>query len=254
MNSTQERLQHVLQKGYDLDFSPVFEKAFENYKKIALQAGVVLLIISIILVALVMAVVSGLLGITNLSETLLQINLNSPLPVILIYVTAIAAIGAFFSPIGAGLIRMAHLAENGKDFSISTAFDYYKGAYFKELFLATFLLSLASALVSLFPIVGTIISYVISFFTFLTIPLIIFADLKAMDAIQKSIQLVSKQPLVLLGLLIVTALAVMVGLVAFCIGILFTAPFMYSMYYIIYTHIIPLDSEDEIDQIGTPIN
>ncbi|MBC9797513.1 hypothetical protein [Sinomicrobium weinanense] len=252
MNSTQKKLDHVLREGYDLDFSTVFEKAFENYKKIALQAGLVLLIVSVILVVLIMAVVSGLLGVSNLSETLLQINLDTPFPVILIYIMAIALIGAFLSPVAAGLIQMAHLAKNGKDFSVSTAFSYYKSAYFKELFIAAFLLGLIGAFVSLFPYIGSVISYAISFFTFLTVPLIIFADLKAVDAIQKSIMLVSKQPFVLVGLLIVMALAIMVGLVALCIGIIFTLPFMYSMYYTIYTQIIPVDSEDEIEQIGTP--
>lgn len=254
MNSTQEKLQDVLQKGYNLEFSPVFEKAFENYKKIALQAGVVLLIVSFILVILITAIVSSLFGIGSLSETLLQVNLNSSFLSILVYIISIAVISAVISPVSAGLIRMAHLAETGKDFSISTAFDYYKGVYFKELFLATFLLGLAGALASLFPFIGTIVSYIISFFTFLAIPLIIFADLKATDAIQKSIQLVSKQPLVILGLLIVTGLAIMIGLIALCIGILFTLPLIYSMYYIIYTHIIPLDSHDEIDEIGTPVD
>ncbi|MGS2760809.1 hypothetical protein [Sinomicrobium sp. M5D2P9] len=254
MNFTQEKLHHVLQRGYNLEFSPVFEKAFENYKKIALQAGVVLLIVSVILVVLITAVVSSLFGIGSLSETLLQVNLNSSFLVILVYTISIAAISAVLSPVSAGLIRMAHLAETGKDFSISTAFDYYKGVYLKELFLASFLLTVAGAVISLLPFIGTIISYIISFFTFLAIPLIIFADLKAMDAIQKSIQLVSKQPLVILGLLIVTGLAIMIGFVALCIGILFTFPFMYSMYYTIYAHIIPLDSRDEIDEIGTPVD
>ncbi len=254
MNTTQEQLNDVLQKGYSLDFSPVFEKAFGNYKKIALQAGVVLLIVGAILAVLITALSSGLFGIGNFSETLFQISLNSSFLTILFYVIAIAGISAVLSPVSAGLIQMAHLAETGKDFSISIAFDYYKGKYFKELFLAAFILGLAGALVSLFPFIGAIVSYAISFFTFLTIPLIIFADLKAVDAIQKSIQLVSKQPLVLLGLLIVTGLAIMIGLIGLCIGILFTLPFMYSMYYTIYAHIIPLDSQDEIDEIGTPLD
>jgi hypothetical protein len=50
-----------------------------------------------------------------------------------------------------------------------------------------------------------------------------------------------------LGLLIVSGIASLVGFIGCCIGIFFTIPFMYSMYYAIYTSIVGIDSENELE-------
>ena len=91
---------------------------------------------------------------------------------------------------------------------------------------------------------GLAISLIISFLTFLSIPLIVFGNLNAIDAIKGSIIIVSKQPLTLVGLLIVSTLFCMIGLIAVCIGIFFTMPFIYSMYYCIYDAIIGDEESD----------
>jgi uncharacterized membrane protein len=83
----------------------------------------------------------------------------------------------------------------------------------------------------------------------LTIPLIIFGKLSSIDAIKSSIIIVSKQPLILLGLIIVSLIAAIIGIFGFCIGMLFTMPFVYSMNYTIYKNIIGIDSANEIEEI-----
>jgi uncharacterized membrane protein len=100
------------------------------------------------------------------------------------------------------------------------------------------------------PFLGNVLTYVVSFLTFLTIPLIIFSDLKAFEAITMSSRLVLKKPLLLLALIIVSFLFVMLGIFALCIGIIFTIPFLFSLYYIVYKNIVPLENKDEIDEIG----
>jgi uncharacterized membrane protein len=79
------------------------------------------------------------------------------------------------------------------------------------------------------------------------IPLIIFGKLKAVEAIQASIVIVSKQPLVILGLLVIGVIASLVGFIGCCIGIVFTIPFMYSLYYALYSEIIGFDPETEVE-------
>jgi uncharacterized membrane protein len=79
----------------------------------------------------------------------------------------------------------------------------------------------------------------------LTIPFIIFGKLSSIDAIKSSIIIVSKQPLILLGLIIVSLIAAIIGIFGFCIGMLFTMPFVYSMNYMIYKNIIGIDSVKE---------
>ena len=48
MNLLKERLQDIEKNGYQLDFGNVFNHAFENYKKIALYAGLVLFVFTIL--------------------------------------------------------------------------------------------------------------------------------------------------------------------------------------------------------------
>ena len=64
-------------------------------------------------------------------------------------------------------------------------------------------------------IIGSIISLTISFSTLFTIPLIVFGKLNTLEAIQSSIVIVFKQPIVLLGLMIVAAIAVALGAAEF---------------------------------------
>ena len=44
LKSTKKRIEEIKNNGYELDFSDVFNHAFENYKKIALYAGLMLLV------------------------------------------------------------------------------------------------------------------------------------------------------------------------------------------------------------------
>ena len=160
------------------------------------------------------------------------------------------------SPIGAGFINMAFLADQNKEFGLGTIFGYYKGSYFKELFTAAAIIAFfGTGLNYLFDyigikFIGIVITCCVSFITFLTVPLIIFSNLKALEAITMSAKLVIKKPFVLLGLLIVSFIFVCLGIIGLCIGIFFTAPFIYVMYYTIYEAIIPLNEETELDEIG----
>jgi uncharacterized membrane protein len=98
-----------------------------------------------------------------------------------------------------------------------------------------------------FEFLGTIITYFISFITILSVPLIIFGDLKAIEAIKYSILIVFKQPIVILGLVIVAIIASLVGFLGCCIGVFFTLPFVYSTNYAIYFEIVGIDSTQEIE-------
>lgn len=258
MDKTNISLNEALKKGYELDFGIVFEKAFENYKKIALLAGVTMIILVIIFFALLGTIIGSLLGINSLTESLTDFSIfNFGIEYVLLYVAIMVLFSALLSPIGAGFLKMAHLAENNQDFSIGTVFDYFKTAYFKELFFSTLIVSIVnlgiSTLLEYFaiPILGSIISYVIAFFTIFMVPLIIFCNLNAIEAIQSSAKLALKQPLIIIGLAIIVFFAIMIGLIGFCIGIFFTLPFWYSLNYTIYNQAVPIDKTSEIEEIGS---
>jgi len=253
MNSQKNRIEEIKAHGYQLDFANVFNLAFENYKKIALYAGSMILVFSVIIFAIIASAIIFFFGIATLTTMLNPENLKTETVsenFMLIYMAGAILFSCLISPFPAGLIKMAYCAERDQEFHISNIFEYYKAPYFKELFIATLLISgfssgIAAALdYSGIQLVGSLITLSISFFTILTIPLIIFGNLKAVDAITSSFAIVLKQPLVLLGLMIVTTIASLVGFIGCCIGIFFTLPFFYSMYYAIYSEIVGFDDAD----------
>lgn len=250
MNQTLERLQDIEKNGYQIDFGNVFNHAFENYKKIALYAGSVIVIFSILFIvftAFSLVSVIGIAQMTELSsgeqkiEKFMQSNILE-MGIISVFISAL------LSPFQAAFLKMADHGERDENFPVSSLFSFYKLPYLKEIIVSTFLISAVSlAQATLFryieiEILGMLINFFISFTTLLAIPLIIFGNLKAIDAIKHSIQIILKQPIVLLGLMIIALIGSAVGLMACCFGVFFTMPFLYSMNYVIYSDIIGIDA------------
>lgn len=255
--TTQYRIDEIKKNGYALDFGNVFNHAFENYKKIALYGGLIIfvffILFSIFAIGILMAIFGGAVVLEflkpeNLKPEDLTLNFLLILSAISVVVTAL------LSPLTAGLIKMAYCAERDEEFHVATMFQYYKAPYFKELFTATFLISVLTSVLSAvinyaqIPFINAIVSITVTLFTLFMIPLIIFGNLKAIEAIQSSIIIVSKQPAILLGLFVVGIIATMVGFIGCCIGIVFTIPFMYSLYYAMYNEIIGFESADEFEE------
>lgn len=254
MKTTEEKIEEIRVNGYQLDFGNVMNHAFENYKKIAIYAGLILFVITAIIGILIVGILTTS-GINIMNQQSLENLKIGNFPESFIMIAAITIIALYFLliPLPAGLIKMAHSAEKDEEFHLSTLLEYFKAPYYKELLISTLLISLFSSGISMLlsftgiKMIGTFVSIVVSIFTFLTIPLIIFGDLKAFDAIKSSAMIVSKQPLVLCGLIFVASIGSMVGLIGCCIGVFFTMPLTYSMYYAIYTAIIGIDSESEVE-------
>ncbi|KVV15495.1 hypothetical protein ACRASX_08265 [Flavobacterium sp. TMP13] len=257
--TTQNQIENIKNNGYELDFSTVFNHAIQNYKKIALYAGLILLVFSIVATFVVIGVLIAIYGVAALSGDLIQelAQMNPTGVTLLIVLAAQVFITAILSPIGAGYYKMADAAENDETFNVSTMFYYYKSQYFIQIFIATLLItSLSVVLSTILEQVGLqsatmVLGLLISFYSAMAVPLIIFGDLKAIDAIKGSIVIISKKPAVILGLIITAFLASMLGIFAFCIGVFFTIPFNYSMIYCIYSNIIKKIKIDPIDSIGT---
>jgi hypothetical protein len=260
MKPIKDRIEEIRTNGYELDFGTVFESAFENYKKIALYAGLMLLFFFIALGVLFIIGMIYYVGMENMEEFSKKITQFSelkekPLDIVLQLNAGMLLLSGLLNPFLAGFFKMADCAEKDEEFHVSTMFSYYKSPYFLNIIITTFIITLVnvglSTLLELagFNIIGSIISLTLSFITFLVVPLIVFGKLNAIDAIKSSVIIVSKQPLVLLGLIIVSLIAAIIGIFGFCIGILFTMPFVYSMNYTIYKNIIGIDSASELKEI-----
>lgn len=256
MNQAQERLNDINKNGYQIDFANVFNHAFENYKKIALYAGLVLFVFSILFLIFIGVSFASVIGVTALTKELSPeaLKLENLSESAIIKIHAISLITSFIlSPFQAAFLKMAHCGDRDEAFHVSDLFSYYRLPYLKEILFSTFLISgITFAIATLFSQVhleflGTLLTYFISFISILAIPLIIFGNLNAIEALKYSILIVLKQPFIILGLLIVALIASFVGIMACCIGILFTLPFLYSMNYAIYYAIVGIDPAEEIE-------
>jgi hypothetical protein len=254
------RIEEIKNNGYPLDFGTVFESAFENYKKIALYAGLMLLVFSILLSVLFLVGLISYIGIENLEVFADKMKEFSslkimPLEIALPLNVGLILFSGLINPFMAGFLKMADCGEKGDEFHVSTMFTYYKRPYFYNIFIAIVITAIISTALAMlfeyagFSWIGSLITILISFLTFLSVPLIVFGKMNAFEAIQASIVIVSKQALVLLGLIIVAGIGAVLGLFGFCIGIFFTMPFLYSMNYVVYKTIIGIDSENEIEAI-----
>ncbi|MDG2431691.1 hypothetical protein [Flavobacterium sp.] len=254
MDNKKSKIEALKANGYQLEFENVFNLAFENYKKIALYAGLMIFVFSILISILLVTGLISYFGVTGFVEAMKPENLNaaslSESSNLVIMIGTVIVV-CLLSPFPAGLIKMAHAAQEDEEFHVSTVFTYYAAPYFKELVLATLLIGIFSTALSTaisyldIPFLEILISTAVSFVTMLTLPLIIFSDLKATEAIISSLVLVFKQPLTLLGLFVVSYIASLIGIFGCCIGIFFTMPFMYSLYFAAYSQIVGFDAIDD---------
>lgn len=259
--SVKTKIEEISLNGYQLDFGTVFESAFENYKKIALYAGLMLIVFSILIMIIGMTGLISYVGIENMEgfgEKMKQYSTLKvmPLDIAIPLNAGLLLFSGLLNPFMAGFFKMADCGEKGEEFHVSSMFSYYKSPYFLNIFLFVIIIGFINTGLAMLlesaglSFVGTVVNLLISFLTFLSIPLIVFGNLNAFDAIKYSIILVSKQPLLLLALIIVSIIGVLLGLFGLCIGVFFTWPFMYSMNYVIYKNIIGIDKTSEIDEIS----
>jgi hypothetical protein len=268
MKSTLQRLEEIKRNGYRLDLGEAINDIFENYKKIALLSGAVLLLVAIVASIVFGGFAAFFLGIAALTDTFTDLSEGIPLTSSALIINLVLSIIGYglFAPITAGIIQMAHNASMKEDFDFGTAFMHFKSVYFKDLFLSAAFITLVGSGTGVaiqllilnnpdgFHTVGTAISGLISLlvplFTLVVIPMIIFGKLEAFDAIKGSFIVVSKQVWVIILLAIIFFIFAMLGIIALCIGIIFTVPIFYSMQYIIYQSALPIEENSELDEIG----
>lgn len=260
-DNKKNQIEEIILKKYPLDFGNVFEDALDNYKKIALYAGLMFLIFSVLASILIISVCIGYIGLENIEEFRVKIKQLSslkvmPLDIALPLNSVLLLFSALLNPFMAGFLKMAKNGQEGEEFHVSTMFSYYKPSYFFNIFLSVILVGITSTSFVLLSdsaglsFIGSLLSFIISILSYLSIPLIIFGNLNAIDSIKYSILLVSKQPIIFLGLIIIAIIGSILGIFAFCFGVFFTFPFAYSMQYAIYKNIVGFDQINDINEIS----
>lgn len=262
MKSTLAQIEDIKNHGYTLDFSTVFNHAFENYKKIALYFGLIILVFSVLFFFALFSVLIAYYGVESMSKEFIE-NFNTQKQTsveMFISLVVTSVISGLVAPFGAGFLKMADCADKDQEFNVATIFTYYKTHHFSQIFTVAFIIAVISSAISTvigsyFNEIGIItmsllLNLTISYLTYLVIPLIIFGDLKALDALKSSLIIISKNPLVIFGLVLIGFIGSFVGFFGCCIGIIFTIAFSTSMTYATYYGIFNMEEEDPIDTIG----
>ncbi|MBS7787741.1 hypothetical protein KIH23_10575 [Flavobacterium sp. CYK-55] len=253
-------IEELKAQGYELDFSSVFNKSLENFKKTALTSGIGLLLISLLLVVFFGVIIFAVIGIslfTDKAKNPIEIQ-NLDLIGLAIYWMALTTFSAFFYPLSAGFLKMAQDASKDDSLSLSTVFSFYFHKKTGSIMMAGALISGVSNFISTaltfahWNFIGIIVSFFISAITLLTIPIIIFDNKPAVEAIEASIQIVAKQFLIIFALMIIAGIFSILGIFGLCIGIFFTLPFLYSFHYTLYAEIIgdPIELEEVVQNDG----
>lgn len=254
MQTTNKKIEQLKTNGYELQFENVFNKAFENYKKIAVYAGLAILVFGFLMVIVAGIGIVGFVGLENINpNSMKQLEAKMLQPEYIGNQFIVALIfSSLFSPISAGFLKMAEAGAKDTEFKMRHFFSFYNWSFFKELVIATFVITFLSTGISSvltyykIPFIGSLLSFIIGIYTTLAIPLIIFGKQNAIEAIQASISISSKQFFTIFLLLLVAFFGSLVGLIGFCIGVLFTIPFNISMQYAIYDAIIGIENEEAV--------
>lgn len=227
-----------------LDFSNAFNDAFEIYKKIALPAGSALLVITTLLLLCIIVIGGSFINTEQLAENMKTFKPEAlSLQANLIYIGIITLINILVSPFIAGMLKMAYDADHDHEVKFSSIGHYVNSNKFLPIVLNIAVLTiinigLDSFLSRLLPGYGNLIALCITFpfgiLTFISLPLILFNDMNFVQAITSSIRLVSSNFFLVLALFVLANILALVGIIAFCLGIIFTLPFIYAMQYVIY--------------------
>ena len=252
-----EIIDQKVKKGYPLDLGKIIEVSFETYKKTFLLSGVAIIIATIVLSVVYVGYFGILYGFGDFTKTISELQTDTLNPTMQIINAAFGIIFAsLLAPLVAGFINVNHLAKTNQEFGIGSFFDYYKSAFLKDLILnqliiALFLNSIATFLIlSNHQFIAMIIQITIPLFTLFCIPLIIYGEQNFMESLVKSIKLFIKNPFIIIISLIIAFFGIMVGIIALCVGILFTFPYYFSMVYAIYEQAIGFKEKSVIDDIG----
>jgi hypothetical protein len=250
-------IEQKVRNGYSLDLGKLIDESFATFKKTFLIAGLGMIIISVVMIVFYLGILGAFFGFSNFTETMTSLeSLATDTTFIIGNAVVTMLFSALFAPITAGFININHLAKTNKEFGVSDLFNFYKGAIFKQIFMSYLVIGFTTAVITAsFSLLGyefmnSIIQIIIGLFTVFTIPLIIYGEQNYTEAITNSIQLFIKKPFIIAIALLIAGIGMFLGIFALCIGIIFTVPYLYSMYYAIYAQSVGFQNTSPIDEIG----
>ena len=243
-------IQSKIQNAQHLDFGKILDLSINMFKEVWLKGFLMVLILMVCAVAL-----TFLFSIIGLGPDPFVIDPNERFNLYSNYTSnAFYALpqSMLLSSLVIGLL--AGFYKICKEFDLNKTqsedlFYYFKGAYIQKIFMLGIIYALIAVIAqSLF-----IIPYIYAF-----IPLSFFAvifsnnpDLTEVEIVKLSFSLGTKKWFLTFGLMFVTGILGMLGIIACGIGLLFTMSIVYLPVYFIYRDVVGFEDDSEIMKIGT---
>lgn len=264
MNATlQKSLEKIEREGIHLEFDKILDFAWNSWKKVTLPAIAGMLLLTLIFGGITVLLIPFLFGMSfsdlielaqNNSAYMSEVSNSFDFKLKSILLTVIFVfVGA---PINVGFLRMAHNYAEGQEVKVSNIFYYYKQPYFIKLVISALVVGVLTSLFSLglsqvnavVGGIGNVIVNVLSLFFVFAAPLIAFGDAGIVEAYKISFNVVSRKFWLIIGLFIIGFLFQIVGLMACCIGILFTMSFIYTLQYGMYRAIFIQEGVEDFNE------
>lgn len=261
-------LLNKIENNKPLDFGDIISRAIELFKKTWLQGLILVILLMIMIAPFFVAIYIPMLSSIseqiesggydpNDASNLIEAQ-STYFQYMILGVTFI--LGIVNTGLVAGFYRIIKCIDFGEPFSFADFFALFRPKYLGKLFaIAAF--SLLIALINLIAetflpqlmasLLNIGLSIILSVYTTLFVVFFAFnSELEASDIFVLSFRFGSKKWLVLFGLLIVTGIMGMLGVIACFIGIIFTISIVYLPVYLVYKDIFGFDEKSEIEQIG----
>ncbi len=230
-----------------VDISNVLNDSFELFKKTFLTAGLAFGLLMLVVISMALVGIQFFVGFENIQELAKKIDPKTmDLKAGIIYYFVVLTFSILIAPFNAGILKIMDNADKDQEISTSNIFSYVNSKYYLDLVFATFITVSLSFIINfglqyiltgneiLSSVITSMLSIIVSIFLYLVIPFIIFEDLDALRAINKSLKNCSKNFFQILLLVIISVILGYFGIIAFCFGIIFTFPIYYATQYAIY--------------------
>lgn len=229
-----------------IEIGITLNNAIELFKKTFLVGGLAFLFITVLLMTVVFIGIQFFIGFEVAAEQMKTFDpTNLSLKGTMLYLGGLLLITLLIAPFSAGILKMMQDADRNEEVTFSTLFFYVNSPYYTSIILATLVLSLTSFGLniglqkiimekSVGSYISMTLSIIFSVLTLLSIPNIIFKDMSVLSAIKNSISDTASNFFQILLLLVIAVIIGYIGLIAFCIGILFTFPIYFAVQYSIY--------------------
>lgn len=268
-NFVKNRIETVASEGYGLHLESLLSKAFNIYKRSFFLLSLVLIMYTVALTTIWFSTFEYTYGVgfVDLIE-MAQQDPNSVNDVMgnitlmngLIYSLAFSLVAGLVSPIFAGIYRISYQIKREQPYSVLDLFVYYKQPYFVNLFIYSFLLAFVVQYIgiimnSAFPLFAGVGSIWLQIFLnvslIFTAPLIVFGDMKWIEAVKASFRISFKNWFFLMFVLGIGLIISYLGVLLCGVGIIFTYSFLYVLIFVIYDDVIGFEEEkDVISEIG----